>query len=148
MPIVLWLSHILDTVLFVGIALAVVFWICIHRYPTRGSLLTFLVLLQMGVVIFLAWGLVLSGRVELRWYFAILILEAICLVGIWRWKRFAALLLIMLLVADAVRGNFVGGNAFGSLRGPGLEDLQALVLGVGWIGLWIAACKRKWSQFT
>lgn len=113
--------------------------------PKRGKFLTWLIIIEALTL----QGIVISGVVEHdlgRFSVVLIILEAVCLVGIWKWKKVAVLGLIGLLVVHYAR-NFIEtilDHRYHSVVAVWLFLLIVVV----WLVLWIKAFKQKWSLFT
>jgi hypothetical protein len=117
--------------------------------PKRGRLLTWLIVIEVVVLV----AIIVSGAMTRNLgqiSSAFIFLEAVCLVGIWKWKRVAAIGLMGLLVVHYAKTFFQ--IAFGHDYPATIETTISLwlflTIVVAWLGLWIKALKQKWMFFA
>jgi hypothetical protein len=116
--------------------------------PKRGKLLTWLIIIDViSLVQFFIHAF--NGGIQLNaiGVFSILIdsLEALCLIGIWKWKKIAAVAFIIFFSFDLIlEGVKVSDSSY-----PWFVDFFGFMLVlIVWLGLWIFAFKWKWTRFT
>jgi hypothetical protein len=118
--------------------------------PKRGKFLTWLIVIEtvMLVAFVVMHGVMTHDLGQISSVF--IFLEAVCLVGIWKWKRVAAIGLMGVLVVHFTK-TFVQ-TAFDHDYPATMESTISLWLFlailVAWLGLWVKALKQKWMFFA